>query len=70
MGIEALKEYCDVLVGDIDRLRSENERLRAAIKRYGRHLPDCDHFRETIHPDVNCDCGFKFAALRGEEKKE
>lgn len=59
---------CDVL-GELDSARAEVTRLRAALRRYGRHRRDCAALieprdedgmldRDRLHP---CSCGFDAA---------
>ena len=47
--------------GENERLEAENARLRAALKRYGQHLPSCATALNTYRrngPPKKCDCGW------------
>ena len=54
------------LTAEIDALRAENERLLAALTRFGRHELLCSFFKDGPHqasPETICDCGLN-AALK------
>ncbi len=74
--IDRLRETIDAndlttceLIADRDRLKSENERLRLALKGFGKHSYKCSTYCQV--ENKSCDCGLEsaLAATEGKDKE-
>lgn len=54
-------EYLHKLQAERRSLVEKNTRLRAALKKYGRHLEGCNDWNDKGFEDIKCDCGWEQA---------
>jgi len=47
-------EVIEDLIAKNERLEADNKRLREALEKYGRHIPNC-HYARDVHD--KCTCG-------------
>jgi hypothetical protein len=65
--LKAVIDIANTAASVIERLRVENEQLLAALRKYARHEPHCEFWKQF---PKDCTCGlYEFAKARGELAK-